>query len=72
MSIVPLSVQGMMTEHDEATVKKILLSAEGVQRAEVSREDGQAVAQIDDEITNVLVLADLLTKAGYRAVEIMM
>ena len=49
-----LSVEGMMCEHCEATVKKALEQIDGVESAEASHEKNQAVVQlshdVDDEV----------------------
>ena len=42
----------MMCEHCEATVKKALEALDGVERAEVSHEAGQAVVTMNSDVAD--------------------
>ena len=45
-------VEGMMCEHCEARVKKVLEKIDGVASAVVSHKDGTAVVTLDHEIAD--------------------
>ena len=45
-----ISIEGMMCEHCEMSVKKALLAVDGVVSAEVSHKDGKAVVELSDNV----------------------
>jgi Cu2+-exporting ATPase len=47
-----MKIEGMMCEHCEATVKKALEALDGVERAEVSHEAGQAVVTMNSDVAD--------------------
>ncbi|MGI6721575.1 MAG: heavy metal translocating P-type ATPase [Anaerovoracaceae bacterium] len=47
-----VNIKGMMCEHCEATVKKALEALDGVDSAEVSHVDGNAVLQLSSEVAD--------------------
>ena len=47
-----ISIEGMMCEHCEMTVKKALEALEGVDSAEVSHEKGTAVVSISGAVSD--------------------
>lgn len=53
-----INIKGMMCEHCEASVKKSLLSIEGVTDASVSHVEGNAIVSLSSDISN-----DILKKA---------
>ena len=65
---VKLSVQGMSCGHCEMRVKKALLAVAGVQEAEVSHTQAQAVVTVKaGQEVQVLDLVAAVTTAGYQA-----
>ena len=53
-----MTIEGMMCEHCEARVKKALEALDGVDHAEVSHEQDQAVVTLKEDVAN-----DVLKKA---------
>ena len=47
-----ISIEGMMCEHCEASVKKALEAIEGVESAAVSHKDGKAVVTLSSEVSD--------------------
>ncbi len=47
-----LSIEGMMCEHCEATVKKALEELSGVSSAKVSHKKGTAVVKLSEDISD--------------------
>ena len=65
---IKLSVQGMSCGHCEMRVKKALLAVAGVQEAEVSHTQAQAIVTIKPgQEVQVLDLVAAVTAAGYQA-----
>ena len=64
-----ISIEGMMCEHCEATVKKALESLEGVSEAKVSHKKGTAVVKLDSDVTDE-VLAKAVEDKDYKVVNI--
>lgn len=67
MIIAPLFVHGMDNRQSADAVKTILCSTRGVNRAEVSFDDQQAVVEFDEHIVSIEQIALLLTQLGYRS-----
>ena len=53
-----MKIEGMMCGHCEATVKKALEALDGVDRADVSHEQDQAVVTLKEDVAD-----DVLKKA---------
>ena len=64
-----LKIEGMMCSHCEATVKKALESIDGVEKAEVSHEKGQAIVTLTKEVTND-VLKTSVEEKDYKVTDI--
>ncbi|MCR4845653.1 MAG: heavy metal translocating P-type ATPase [Eubacterium sp.] len=64
-----ISIEGMMCEHCEATVKKALESLEGVSEAKVSHKKGTAVVKLDSDVSDE-VLAKTVEDKDYKVVNI--
>ena len=64
-----ISIEGMMCEHCEATVKKALESLDGVSEAKVSHKKGTAVVKLDGDVNND-VLAKAVEDKDYKVVNI--
>jgi len=62
---VTLSVPGMTCSTCPITVKKALVKVDGVQKAEVSYEQREAVVTFDDARTNTDALAKATENVGY-------
>ena len=64
-----LKIEGMMCPHCEATVRKALESIDGVEKAEVSHEKGQAIVTLTKEVTND-VLKTSVEEKDYKVTDI--
>ncbi len=64
-----LKIEGMMCPHCEATVRKALESIDGVEKAEVSHEKGQAIVTLSKEVAND-VLKTSVEKKDYKVTDI--
>ena len=64
-----LKIEGMMCSHCEATVKKALESIDGVEKAEVSHEKGQAIVTLSKEVAND-VLKTSVEEKDYKVTDI--
>ncbi len=64
-----LKIEGMMCSHCEATVKKALESIDGVEKAEVSHEKGQAIVTLTKEVAND-VLKTSVEEKDYKVTDI--
>lgn len=64
-----LKIEGMMCSHCEVTVKKALESIDGVEKAEVSHEKGQAIVTLTKEVTND-VLKTSVEEKDYKVTDI--
>ena len=64
-----LKIEGMMCSHCEATVKKALESIDGVEKAEVSHEKGQAIVILSKEVAND-VLKTSVEEKDYKVTDI--
>lgn len=64
---VTLSVPGMTCTACPITVKKALTNVNGVQRANVSFEEREAVVTFDDAKTNAEALTKATENAGYSS-----
>lgn len=64
-----LKIEGMMCPHCEATVRKALESIDGVEKAEVSHEKGQAIVTLTKEVTND-VLKTSVEEKEYKVTDI--
>lgn len=62
---VTLSIPGMTCPTCPLTIRVALKRVEGVQEADVSYEDRQAVVTFDDSETTVQALTDATTNAGF-------
>jgi len=62
-----LKVGGMTCASCAYQAQKALISVDGVRKAEVSKQDNQAVVTFDDEKSNVAALAQALVNVGYTA-----
>ncbi len=62
---VTLSVSGMTCAACPITIKKALTEVDGVTEAEVSFDKKQAVVTFDDAKTDVSILIEATTDAGY-------
>ena len=64
-----MKIEGMMCEHCEARVKKVLEAVDGVTGAQVSHQEGSAIvtmsAPVDDEI-----LKKAVEDQDYKVLEI--
>ena len=64
-----LKIEGMMCPHCEATVRKALESIDGVEKAEVSHEKGQAIVTLSKEVAND-VLKTSVEEKDYKVTDI--
>ena len=64
-----LKIEGMMCPHCEATVRKALESIDGVDKAEVSHEKGQAIVILSKEVAND-VLKTSVEEKDYKVTDI--
>ncbi len=66
MGQIEIPVEGMTCEHCVRTVRGALQSVPGVRSAKVSLADRKAVVDSDDGPVSIKLLADAVTRAGYR------
>ena len=64
-----LKIEGMMCPHCEATVRKALESIDGVEKAEVNHEKGQAIVTLSKEVAND-VLKTSVEEKDYKVTDI--
>ena len=64
-----LKIEGMMCPHCEATVRKALESIDGVEKAEVSHEKGQAIVTLSKEVAND-VLKTSVEEKDYKVTDV--
>lgn len=64
-----LKIEGMMCRHCEMHVKKALEAVDGVVRALVSHEKGEAIVSLDKEVADE-VLKKAVEEEGYKVTEI--
>ena len=64
-----LKIEGMMCSHCEATVRKALENIDGVEKAEVSHEKGQAIVTLTKEVTND-ALKNTVEEKDYKVTDI--
>ena len=55
MAVQTLKIDGMMCGHCEMTVKKALEKLDGVEKAEVSHEKGEAVVTLSSDVSDSLL-----------------
>ena len=55
MAVKTLKIEGMMCGHCEMTVKKALEKLDGVEKAEVSHEKGEAVVTLSSDVSDSLL-----------------
>ena len=65
-----LKVEGMMCEHCEARVKKVLEAVDGVSSAAASKDSGTAVVQLEKDVDNE-VLKKAVEDADYKVTEVL-
>ena len=66
---VTIKVDGMMCAKCSASVTKALKATEGVEDAQVSSEEGDAVIKYDDQKLNEAKLREVINGTGFKAVE---
>ena len=64
-----MTIEGMMCEHCEARVKKVLEALDGVQGAIVSHEAGTAIVSLTKDVENE-VLKDAVESQDYKVISI--
>lgn len=69
MASATLKVTGMTCQHCVAAVKGALESTEGVTRARVDLDAGQASVEYDESRTSPRELAGVIAEEGYEAEE---
>lgn len=69
MTTRTFGVDGMSCSHCQATVTEALGSVPGVERAEVSLEEGRSTVTYDPGRATFEQLAEAVEEAGYRLVE---
>ena len=62
--VITLGIQGMMCPHCEARVKKLLQGLDAVTKADVSHEQGTAIASVSEDIPDA-ILKELIEANGY-------
>lgn len=67
MQTVTLKIDGMTCGGCVKSVTRVLTGIAGVQSADVSREQAQAVVTFDEQATNVDALIEAVEDAGYDA-----
>ncbi|WP_216605205.1 heavy-metal-associated domain-containing protein [Pelistega europaea] len=67
MQTVTLKIDGMTCGGCVKSVSRVLTGIAGVQSADVSREQAQAVVTFDEQATNVDALIEAVEDAGYDA-----
>ena len=65
-----IKVDGMMCAHCEAHVRKALEALEGVEKAEVSHEKGEAVVTLGSNVDDA-VLKAAVVEAGYEVLQVL-
>ena len=60
-----IGVKGMTTKHCERTVKKALLSKNGVREVYVNRVTGVATVSFDPTLTDIPSLTQVILRKGY-------
>ena len=65
-----MSIEGMMCEHCENTVKKTLEGIDGVESAQVSHEKNQAVVQLAKDVSDD-VLKSAVEAKDYSVISIL-
>src|SRR6185503_338751 len=66
---VTIKVEGMKCSKCSASVSKALKATEGVQEAQVSSENGEAVIKYDDQKLSEAKLREVINSTGFKAVE---
>ena len=64
-----MTIEGMMCEHCEARVKKVLEALDGVQGAIVSHEAGTAIVSLTKDVENE-VLKNAVESQDYKVISI--
>ncbi len=64
-----IKVEGMHCQMCSASVAKALQATAGVEKVEVSTEQGTAVIQYDDQKVNEAKLREVINSTGFKAVE---
>ena len=59
-----MKIKGMMCPHCEARVKKLLQGLDAVTKADVSHEQGTAIASVSEDIPDA-ILKELIEANGY-------
>ena len=65
-----MKIEGMMCEHCEARVKKTLEGLAGVESAEVSHTEGQAIVTLTGEVTDE-TLKKAVEEQDYKVTDIL-
>ena len=64
---VTIKVEGMKCSKCSASVSKALKATEGVQEAQVSSENGEAVIKYDDQKLSEAKLREVINSTGFKA-----
>ena len=65
MATKTISIEGMMCKHCEKAVRNALLDIPGVVTAEASHEAGNAVIEIDGDVTDEMI-TKTITELDYK------
>jgi copper chaperone CopZ len=60
-----IGIKGMTCKNCEATVKKALLTKNGVKEVEIDRAAGVATVKFDSLLTNLAALHEVILRKGY-------